>query len=483
MEIIIPIIGTLLIWAAAYMGFWRLVQRRLVESTVGILLTGVCVYFGLWWLAPVAAVGTAIGLIRRCGPYHALPALLLLTLALAFLLTGAVDLPPFSVLGINVSRGVVGGITSLATLAFAVLMCAEVLVVHRGGDRRAAHQMMVSLLLAPVFPTESPLQRFLTDFVSSLRARQIVQGGRVVHSLPPSEDFRMPGPGILIIRSGNAAVLERAGKITRIVGPGLHLTEAWEHLCAIVDLSQQTGTWKLENVSTRDCIRLEVELTVEYSIMVNQHALVTRGQYKLDEDIIRRSVLTTPNWKEKTEKAAERTLRSVMATRSLDQVRDPEGRDSSNGAVPCVPLGDEIRRRLSRESQQWGVEIASVGIDRITMPEEIQQRIDELRSAEIKRRTAEVEARITYTEAAARAKARSIESQADAAAEAERWRAVIHSLQKDLLLDPKTISQVALKLAGVLTTVDDFQAMVRFFNLPPSRIIGGEKPAESEQSA
>ena len=114
--------------------------------------------------------------------------------------------------------------------------------------------------------------------MSSLRALQIVQGGRVVHSQPPSEDFQMPGPGLLVIRSGNAAVLERAGKITRIVGPGFYLTEAWEHLCAIADLSQQTGTWKLEDVSTRDCIRLHVELTVEYRIMVDQPALVTRAR-------------------------------------------------------------------------------------------------------------------------------------------------------------------------------------------------------------
>jgi regulator of protease activity HflC (stomatin/prohibitin superfamily) len=237
----------------------------------------------------------------------------------------------------------------------------------------------------------------------------------------------------------------------------------------------------LEDASTRDCIRLQVELTVEYRIMVDQPALVTRGQYKLDEETIRRSVLTTPNWKEKTEKAAERTLRSVMATRSLDQVRDPEGRDASNGAVPCVPLEDEIRRRLSRESQQWGVEIASVGIDRITMPEEIQQRIDELRSAEIKRRTAQVEARITYTEAEARAKARLIESRAEAAAEAARWGAVIHSLQRDQLLDRDTVRKVVVELAGVLTKADDLQAMVRFFNLPPRRIIGDDGPDESVQ--
>jgi regulator of protease activity HflC (stomatin/prohibitin superfamily) len=245
----------------------------------------------------------------------------------------------------------------------------------------------------------------------------------------------------------------------------------------------QTETWKLENVSTKDCIRLEIELTVEYRIMVNQPALVARGQYKLDEDVIRRAVLTTPNWKERTEKAAERVLRSAMATHSLAKVRDPGGIDSSNDTVPCALLQDDIQRRLGEESQWWGVEIASVGIGRITMPEEIQQRVDELRRAEIKQRTARVEAQIARTEAEARAKARSIESQAEAAAEAARWRAVILSLQKDEMLDPDTVRKVVVELAGVLTKTEDFQAMVRFFNPPPRRIIGGEKPAEPEQAA
>ena len=115
------------------------------------------------------------------------------------------------------------------------------------------------------------------------------------------------------------------------------------------------------------------------------------------------------------------------------------------------------------------------------MPEEIQQRIDELRSAEVKRRTAEVEARITYTEAEARAKARFIESQADAAAEAARWRAVIRSLQKDHLLDTDTVRKVVVELAGVLTKADDLQAMVRFLNLPRRRISGDNGPDESGQ--
>jgi hypothetical protein len=291
----IPIAGILLMWAAAYSGLWKIVRMRsrLIESILGILLMWTCVYFDLWPLAPVAAMATAYGMIRRIGLYRALPFILFLVVALSFFLTGSAGLPK-----LDVRRGALGAVASLVTCVITAWICAEVLIVHRGGDRQAARGMILSLLVAPVFPTEKPYRRFLMQYAGSLRALQIIRDGRVTDSVPPSEDFRMPGPGILIIRSGNTAVLERAGNITRIVGPGFHLTETWEHLSAIVDLSLQTETWKLEDVLTKDSIPLETEFTVQYRIMIDQPALIKKAEYQLDEDVIRRAVLTTAGWKE-----------------------------------------------------------------------------------------------------------------------------------------------------------------------------------------
>jgi regulator of protease activity HflC (stomatin/prohibitin superfamily) len=206
---------------------------------------------------------------------------------------------------------------------------------------------------------------------------QLIRDGRVIHSIPPSKDLRMPGPGVLIIQSGNAAVLEQSGKIARIVGAGLYLTQPLEHLSAIVDLSLQSKTWVLADVLTKDMIPIGVELTVQYRIMIDQSALITKGEYGFDDDIIRRVVLTTHDWHEQTEIVAKSILRDTIATRFLDEIYDPRSLQFLSGATPRVPLQHEMRRRLSQQSQRWGVEIVRVSIDKITLPPEVRQRMIE----------------------------------------------------------------------------------------------------------
>ena len=170
---------------------------RLIVLTVGILLMGTPAFFGLWPFALIAAALTAFVLVRLFDFYRSIPFLLILLGFLSFFLAGSEGSPssPFDIL-----RGVSFAAISLGVSLVSALACAEVLVVYRGGSRRLAYSMMISLLVAPVFPTTNPLRRLFARFTSSFRALQIVQGGQVIYSMPPSEDFRMPGPGTLIIR-------------------------------------------------------------------------------------------------------------------------------------------------------------------------------------------------------------------------------------------------------------------------------------------
>jgi regulator of protease activity HflC (stomatin/prohibitin superfamily) len=280
---------------------------------------------------------------------------------------------------IFVGSGLLAASIAAAASLLVGMACAEVLIVHRGGNRLAAYQMMIALLAAPLFPTGNPLSVLFASITRSFRALQIVQDGQVAYSMPSSENFRMPGPGMLVIRSGSAAVLERSGKITRIVGPGFYLTESFEHLSAIVDLSLQSKNWDLEDVLTKDSVPLRLEFTVQYRIMIDQPALITKAEYRLDEDAIRRAVLTTADWNQQTKVVAESILRDTIATRFLDEIYDPRSLrfSSGSGATPRVPLQHELRRRLGRESQRWGVEIVRVTLDKITLPQEVKQRMIE----------------------------------------------------------------------------------------------------------
>ena len=379
--------------------------------------------------------------------------------------------------------------------------------------------MMIGLLFAPVFPTEKPWRGIFEKRAGAFRALQIIKDGHVIHSMPSSEDFQMAGPGILIIRPGSAAVLERSGKITHIVGPGFHLTQAWEQLSAIVDLSLQSRTWELEDVLTKDSIPLVVKFTAQYCIMGDQPALITKAEYKLDEDAIRRAVLTTADWNEQTGIVAKSILRDTIATRFLDEIYDPKS--PSSGSTPRVPLQHELRRRLSQQSQRWGVEIVRVNLDKITLPQEVRDRmieawdvqwrevvaigqavtdaraltakalgegeanyvkamaaararletvgIDNLVNllsvtgqASTELQAARITAQRTVAEAQAKADARMIEGHGEAVAEAERFRQVLTSLQRDLRLDEQTLRDIIFKLCSVLTTASEFQGILRF---------------------
>jgi hypothetical protein len=71
-------------------------------------------------------------------------------------------------------------------------------------------------------------------------------------------------PRILDVKPGSAVVLERRGKVTRIVGPGVHRLERYEAIRrpeetkGIVDLSPQGAKPTAERVLTKDGIALDI---------------------------------------------------------------------------------------------------------------------------------------------------------------------------------------------------------------------------------
>jgi regulator of protease activity HflC (stomatin/prohibitin superfamily) len=193
---------------------------------------------------------------------------------------------------------------------------------------------------------------------------------------------------------------------------------------------------------------------------------------------------------------------------------------------------------LSQESQRWGVETVRVTLDKITLPEEVRQRMIEAwdvtwhdvvdmaralteakaitaraigagQAARVKAvneararleavgidslaklleargeaaaelEAAKVKAQRTVIESQAKADAQMIEGRAKAVAEAERFREVLFSLQRDFSVDEKTLSAVIIRLVGVFTDVTDLQALVRFLAGGRS-LVAGTVPAQIE---
>jgi|GEM_PF-3000273 len=122
---------------------------RLAVLVVGVLLMAGAALFGLWPLVLIAAILTALVLIRFYEFYRSIPFLLALLGFLSFFLAGSAGSPSSS---FNVLRGILFAGTSLGISLVSAIACAEVLVFCRGGNRRAALNIMLGIEPHKVIP-------------------------------------------------------------------------------------------------------------------------------------------------------------------------------------------------------------------------------------------------------------------------------------------------------------------------------------------
>ena len=86
-------------------------------------------------------------------------------------------------------------------------------------------------------------------------------------------------------------------------------------------------------------------------------------------------------------------------------------------------------------------------------------------SAELE--AARITAQRRVIEAKAKADADMIEGRGRAVAEAERFRQLLISLQRDFHLDEQTLREIIVKVCNVLTTASEFQGMLRLIGQRP----------------
>jgi hypothetical protein len=84
--------------------------------------------------------------------------------------------------------------------------------------------------------------------------------------------------GLLYVHHGNAVVLERAGKFTRIARAGSTFLEPYEHPRAVVNLRPQGRTIHVEGVYTRDGVVLSIDLGIFYQIRRAQQPVQAQVQ-------------------------------------------------------------------------------------------------------------------------------------------------------------------------------------------------------------
>lgn len=135
-----------------------------------------------------------------------------------------------------------------------------------------------------------------------------VENGQAIISKEAAKLSIIGGPGHLIVKQGNVVVLERGGKITRVVNAGVVKVKPLETIRNIFILSGQSKSATIEHVLTKDRIPLDIFLKINFQIELasevekrtesriapNGEALTRKlddGLYQVYEGTIRKAAL------------------------------------------------------------------------------------------------------------------------------------------------------------------------------------------------
>jgi regulator of protease activity HflC (stomatin/prohibitin superfamily) len=191
--------------------------------------------------------------------------------------------------------------------------------------------------------------------------------------------------GKIIVRPGNAVVLQKGGKITRICGAGVVPTTRNEFIRGNpIDLGPQFYVEQLKNVITADQVPLEIEVGISYKIKpalnpddprVIKEA--TYGVYPVEEKTLLDAAFKVKDWHILAQGAVKNNLRDQIMTYKVDDL------------FQMLPKGDTLRanNRQIREIEEtaqnavngfatnMGIEITGVDIRQITLSGELQEAV------------------------------------------------------------------------------------------------------------
>ena len=186
---------------------------------------------------------------------------------------------------------------------------------------------------------------------------------------------RFGGPGVLIVQEGHAVILERSGRLSRVIGRGITWLEPFERISMIVPLYARAEKITVEQVATKDRILLdEFEALVFHKIDPGpEDDRIQDGIFAYNEEKLKREVWSPSggDWRNGVKSVADSAIRDVVGRYDLEEI---------------VPLSDRFRTQfketlketMNRITQRaMGVEVIAVDINRVNVPEEARKRLME----------------------------------------------------------------------------------------------------------
>lgn len=201
----------------------------------------------------------------------------------------------------------------------------------------------------------------------------LVKNGKAeVIEKPKGRLARFGGPGKLIVQEGHAVILEKNGKINRVVGSDLTWLEPFEMISMIVPLQLRTERVLVSEVVTRDRIVLEdVEVFVFHGADPgSENQRIHDGQYVYNPEILREKVWSPSgnDWRDAVKSISSRAVRDVVGRYYLEQLFPLVG-DNRAGFLK------NLKARIEEITEKIGVQVVVVDVGLLRVPTETRSRL------------------------------------------------------------------------------------------------------------
>jgi len=289
------------------------------------------------------------------------------------------------------------------------------------------------------------------------KAVVIVDEGEIKETKPKGPLDKFGAPAIVVVKPYNAVVLERGSQITRIEGAGLVTLQKSEGIKAVVDLRPQGEKFEFTAL-TKDNVPLTVSGSTSFRIERWQDARdrgdredfetqgftgVISGPYPVYRRTLYRAIYVVgsgADWKSQTAGMARGKVGAEIRGLRLDEifVVDEDARVHMERSA-LQDIVDQAQPEAVKTGRIWGVNVMSVGIGSIEMPEEVQEEFLRRWGAPWRGWQALVEAKAESEKAAILATGKSraaiIEAQGEhemsrLQADGNRWKMVREALAK-----------------------------------------------------
>lgn len=340
----------------------------------------------------------------------------------------------------------------------------------------------------------------------------IVDDGQAVTQSPAGILNRLGGPGLLIIRPGNAVIVEAADGTVEIHGPGTAPLKRLAKIKEVVDLRPQENAITVTEVLTKERIPLKFQLNAIFQIepqadtdsrpdalMESKHVEgIISGPYTVYKETVFKAGyhVAREGWKAQTIQAITAALRDVVFGYGIEEIyhhpvaalaesRYLDTSSREKGQIISA-LEQELQQKLAAITPVWGVRVTDIGIATIEAPAEIHQTIltwwQKKWEAEIAKQDATKEATLMMERAAARRDALIFESEGEAFARAQWLREILPVLLKEnQVLDNRSVVEVLRELIspGKGRATEQQKQMPQLTQPTPAAL----SPADSGQQA